>query len=891
MKQTFEGWEAVAERLQRRAETQQQLAINKGEDATWLNAGQRASLLALARRIVNNGVIIADEVGMGKTRIAVEVCRCVVESGGRAAILVPPGLGYQWQDELRQGGLQDVPTILRSLASYLRAWDDPTQPWFEKPAVMVSHAFTNWRFGEKSHEWRWVLVPEVYAHWRKLKEGRLPWGYQNSEILAKGWVCGDVARSVCASVPGCRKHPVRCLLDQLLELQWPSLLDPGQYSKWGKMRLWLERCIGFGLGVFDMVVVDEAHKSRRTDSGLSRLLANVIITADCARTLALTATPVELDVTQWKETLGRVRLSETALVPIQDVVNQYVEAVRRVRRSWRSCKDARSAYSQAAAQFRNALSPYLLRRDKREDPAVEMFARHSQLPVNTYRRETEVTVDPRNLTIAWRKAVCAAESLSVVTRQADDPVAKRLRLTLGNGHGVAALVDQIKRSDDDRMQEEYEGTCRDDGVIERPIDPADARRQARAEWWLNVLRPVFDRDGQALFDHPAILAAMGAIEEVTRAGEKVLVFGRFTRPLRALVDLINAREMLRRVEREQAWPQAKVHGDPHGNGEDSEWEAVRAAHRQLGSSVRLDTLDRTLRTRYERESHRRERFRERLISTINEGMEKIEDPGLALRRMLDAFRRSVQNVSRSQLSEHRSLALVSRALLEILEGPDGDASPHECARAFCELILAGSDRDDAEDEGEIDDIRAGELWGTIEDRLAEEYDRPQGGFARLMYGGTSPASRRMIQLAFNRRHSFPHVLVAQSLVGREGLNLHRACRTVVLLHPEWNPGVVEQQIGRVDRVDSHWCNELRKAIEKGTPTESLPRIEVRPVIFRGTYDEHNWEVLRRRWDELRAQLHGVVITSSDCTADAESKALIDEICAFAPNFSPTPRQE
>ena len=30
---------------------------------------------------------------MGKTRIAVELARCVVESGGRVAILVPPGLG------------------------------------------------------------------------------------------------------------------------------------------------------------------------------------------------------------------------------------------------------------------------------------------------------------------------------------------------------------------------------------------------------------------------------------------------------------------------------------------------------------------------------------------------------------------------------------------------------------------------------------------------------------------------------------------------------------------------------------------------------------------------------------------------------------------------------
>jgi hypothetical protein len=111
-----------------------------------------------------------------------------------------------------------------------------------------------------------------------------------------------------------------------------------------------------------------------------------------------------------------------------------------------------------------------------------------------------------------------------------------------------------------------------------------------------------------------------------------------------------------------------------------------------------------------------------------------------------------------------------------------------------------------------------------------------------------------------------------------------------LLHPEWNPGVVEQQIGRVDRVDSRWSNELNKAIESGVPPDQLPRIEVRPVVFHGTYDEHNWQVLRTRWDDLRAQLHGVVIPPSVAIDDQESKELIDEISNAAPHFSPTHTQ-
>lgn len=41
------------------------------------------------------------------------------------------------------------------------------------------------------------------------------------------------------------------------------------------------------------------------------------------------------------------------------------------------------------------------------------------------------------------------------------------------------------------------------------------------------------------------------------------------------------------------------------------------------------------------------------------------------------------------------------------------------------------------------------------------------------------------------------------------------------------------------------------------------------MVFRGTYDERNWDVLRERWDELRAQLHGVVI-STRLTASTRS---------------------
>ena len=131
------------------------------------------------------------------------------------------------------------------------------------------------------------------------------------------------------------------------------------------------------------------------------------------------------------------------------------------------------------------------------------------------------------------------------------------------------------------------------------------------------------------------------------------------------------------------------------------------------------------------------------------------------------------------------------------------------------------------------------------------------------------------------------VLLAQSRVGREGLNLHEACRTVVLLHSEWNPGIVEQQIGRVDRKNSLWLRDMRRWLDSGS-SDAPPRIRIHPVVVSGTYDDHNWQVLKARWLELRAQLHGDVLphVAGGPAPSPDKQALIDRIQRATPNFAP-----
>ncbi len=904
MIQHFAGWDAVAKAL--RDVAQQQLGAGAAGTVAHLNEGQCASLLTLAERITDNGVIIADEVGMGKTRIATTLARCVVEAGGRVAVLIPPGLGFQWQSEMHASKLE-VPAVLRGLPSYHQAWQCVTPgaavPWFDEPVLLISHLFSNWRLSASSE--RSSLLPELIARWRKRQGKAYPPGYDADAAPDNFWG-GPAAISIVKAIPQETEHAAYRFLEEVDQtFTWTQLRDGEHYTKHGLLRESLERAVGLGLGRFDLVIIDEAHKGRQLDSGLSTVLDRVLLSAPHTRRIGLTATPVELDVDLWWNTLARIGIDEQHLgfarADENNPIQSYAKAVQNLRKIWRTSASVRETYKLAAKDFTAALSPFLLRRDKREDPAVQRFVDYTKLPFEHYRRHGEVVVDPTTLSTAWRQAICAAESLSLIAAQseASSHVGRRLRLTIGNGHGISSLIDQHQEDAvEDAAQRAHDAQSGEapepDGVPESE-SIADVKREARRRWWSSVIARAFaGNEEELLFDHPAILAAVDSIEASTREGEKVLVFGRYTRPLQALVSLLNAREMLRHIRHEKLWPQSKVHGEAGaGTGE---WPAVRTAYRQLyGRAPTQDEergIDATLATQYRRLERQRQRFRDSLI----DGLERaFADPALQqpiprLGRgsaIVAAFRRAVE-----QSDDNDDLNTVARAIGGLVAGESADDSTADpaLAQAFLDLVRSATTRDgfDAADTDNRDeDERAASLWSVVMERVREEYTRPEGGFARLMNGPTQPESRRMLQVAFNRHASYPNVLVAQSVVGREGLNLHEVCRTVLLLHPEWNPGVVEQQIGRVDRVGSHWSVKLERAIEDGTAPEHVPRIEVRAVIFTGTYDEENWRVLRERWDDLRAQLHGIPVPARLAGDDEEARAIIADLCEHAPDFSPS----
>lgn len=123
----------------------------------------------------------------------------------------------------------------------------------------------------------------------------------------------------------------------------------------------------------------------------------------------------------------------------------------------------------------------------------------------------------------------------------------------------------------------------------------------------------------------------------------------------------------------------------------------------------------------------------------------------------------------------------------------------------------------------------------------------------LVTGGNQQNRDRVFQ-GFNSP-LLPEVLVCTS-VGAEGIDLHRHCRHVIHYDLAWNPAVLEQRTGRVDRIGSKTFRE--RELSRGQGETFL---EVGVPFLAGTYDERIYEELR-----LRAQMFEV-LTGGDVAAD------------------------
>jgi hypothetical protein len=108
---------------------------------------------------------------------------------------------------------------------------------------------------------------------------------------------------------------------------------------------------------------------------------------------------------------------------------------------------------------------------------------------------------------------------------------------------------------------------------------------------------------------------------------------------------------------------------------------------------------------------------------------------------------------------------------------------------------------------------------------------------RMVFGDTHRDERERVMLAFNSP-LFPEVLISSAVLG-EGVDLHRFCRFVIHHDLSWNPSVIEQRTGRLDRIR---CR---------AETACHPIVVYQPYIAESA-DEKLYRVLRdrERWFQV-----------------------------------------
>ena len=388
-------------------------------------------------------------------------------------------------------------------------------------------------------------------------------------------------------------------------------------------------------------------------------------------------------------------------------------------------------------------------------------------------------------------------------------------------------------------------------------------------------------------EHPRILAAVKEIESWTLQREKVLVFGVFLRPLQLLTDVLNVRRALR--DADQRRPSALNLFPEHRN---TTSEQSKREKRLLG--VAVQQLDRL----------RAERV---LTGRLTSGN------GVEMRRALEASHKAYESLRRKVRERAKRPVVAWRTDPTLFGGaPDYDTikralEDHLVSFVLDDFLAMTSESNEMPHERfdalttEFVKERLRPLLGEVgeEDRdeeqvvlrqealraLLEDDDGRQSFHARLLQGATRWETRQYLQAAFNRPGASPWVLIAQSQVGREGLNLHKSCRVVVQFHAEWNPAVLEQQIGRVDRKGSLWEQRAQQWLTEGTKGEP-PFIEVRQLIFEGTYDAFHWDRVKHRQHAFDASLFGLLLP--DDAWQHVSEGRLKDLLAAAPSFRPPP---
>jgi superfamily II DNA or RNA helicase len=393
---------------------------------------------------------------------------------------------------------------------------------------------------------------------------------------------------------------------------------------------------------------------------------------------------------------------------------------------------------------------------------------------------------------------------------------------------------------------------RDAPVSARP--PVPPSPGVPVEWYVEqIRRHVPDRNSapDERYRHPKVSCTVDRAVDLWARGEKVLVFCFYRQTVRALGEHIGHAIQRRTVELV-----AKKLGIGATDAERWLFRAERNIARK--DSLLRQQLEDVLTAMVRDAQYETLRTHEPKVIKWLSGY--VRSPSFLARIMpLDRPElRLAFEEGHTNLADFRRAAQVFREAIETQTDASGLSFPTR-VREFLDFAAelaertsfatrdAGDDVDEAVDplteyfngvegnaRGRVDADRA----DTAITVATAEGRRPRiSDVVRIAHGETPRNTRERLMWAFNSP-IFPEVLVSSRILG-EGVDLHRFCRHVIHHDLDWNPSILEQRTGRVDRIR---C----KAELSGRP------IEIYQPFLAGGADEKMFRVVkdRERWFQI-----------------------------------------
>jgi Helicase conserved C-terminal domain len=173
-------------------------------------------------------------------------------------------------------------------------------------------------------------------------------------------------------------------------------------------------------------------------------------------------------------------------------------------------------------------------------------------------------------------------------------------------------------------------------------------------------------------------------------------------------------------------------------------------------------------------------------------------------------------------------------LADALATADGSGlSLEQRLRGFVEFYCS---RDESERERYLSALESVQP-GLRGERAPDADDQSDGLLLpniRLVNGGTRQESRQRLMLSFNTPF-YPDILVASSVLA-EGVDLHLNCRFALHHDLSWNPSDIEQRTGRIDRIECK-AEKVTKSVEVYVPFVAETQDEKQ---FRVVMDRERW---------------------------------------------------